>query len=393
MTETCLDTCTGIDLLTRKNLHFVLFRLPFTNEPVCLIQATGSPLCLKNFDELGNQKGFVFAPFQITEHSPLILMQPEIKVEGKKKLSHLWELPEINRITESSTHYKEKEESGEGSTFARYAKAFSAFTAPLKKKDFSKLVLSRTLTHNRKKDFSPAGAFFKACKQYENAFVYLFHSPLTGTWLGSTPEVLLANTNNTWHTMALAGTRKENTFSPEAPLHVTRLWDEKNRKEQQLVAEYIRMQLLTCGISWEESPTHTVQAGKVFHLSTDFYFTLKNNLQQERTPHHPENQLGKLIALLHPTPAVCGLPKKEAFRFILAHEGYKRKYYTGFAGWLDPQGKTDLYVNLRCMQIGKEWLTLYAGGGLLPSSEVTTEWKETEDKLQTMLEIVNNPIK
>jgi isochorismate synthase len=97
-----------------------------------------------------------------------------------------------------------------------------------------------------------------------------------------------------------------------------------------------------------------------------------------------------LLNLLHPTPAVAGLPKEEARRFILENEGYPRRYYSGFAGWLDTAGRSDLYVNLRCMHIRPHRLTLYSGGGLLPSSVMETEWRETEDKLQTMLSVIRS---
>ena len=36
------------------------------------------------------------------------------------------------------------------------------------------------------------------------------------------------------------------------------------------------------------------------------------------------------------------------------------------------------------MQISSQTYTLYAGGGLLPSSLLEEEWKETENKMQTM---------
>ena len=53
-------------------------------------------------------------------------------------------------------------------------------------------------------------------------------------------------------------------------------------------------------------------------------------------------------------------------------------------GWLDPEGDTHLYVNLRCMRIGAHAATLYAGGGILPTSVVEAEWEETKEKLKTM---------
>ena len=49
---------------------------------------------------------------------------------------------------------------------------------------------------------------------------------------------------------------------------------------------------------------------------------------------------------------------------------------------LNPDGKTDLYVNLRCMNITSEVLTLYAGGGLLASSELEVSGKRQKRKCE-----------
>ena len=131
------------------------------------------------------------------------------------------------------------------------------------------------------------------------------------------------------------------------------------------------------GIVPKEKGPYSARAGELAHLKSDFRFTL------------PDNQkLGDLINLLHPTPAVCGLPKEDAYQFILQHEGYDRSYYSGFIGWISPSGHTDLYVNLRCMNIHADTYTLFAGGGLLASSKLEEEWNETEDKMNTMRNIL-----
>ena len=107
------------------------------------------------------------------------------------------------------------------------------------------------------------------------------------------------------------------------------------------------------------------------------YFLLKNT-----------DNIGNLLQELHPTPAVCGLPKEDAFRFILENEGYDRSYYSGFIGWLDTEGHTDLYVNLRCMEIKPGETTLYAGAGILASSDIESVCTETGDKMNTMKSIL-----
>ena len=202
--------------------------------------------------------------------------------------------------------------------------------------------------------------------------IYLCHTPASGTWLGSTPEILLSGHGKEWHTVALAGTMPmQNEVMPTD-------WDKKNREEQGYVADYIRRIAKRFGNKMTEKGPYTARAGQLVHLKTDFYFLLKNT-----------DHIGDLLQELHPTPAVCGLPKEEAFRFILNNEGYDRSYYSGFTGWLDTEGHTDIYVNLRCMEIKPGEAILYAGGGILASSEVESEWVETGDKMNTMRSILH----
>ena len=82
------------------------------------------------------------------------------------------------------------------------------------------------------------------------------------------------------------------------------------------------------------------------------------------------------------------MPKKEAYHFINDNEGYSRKYYSGFIGVIDPNNTTNLFVNLRCIHFEESGYTLYAGGGLLASSNLQDEWVETEKKMHTMKNIL-----
>ena len=157
-------------------------------------------------------------------------------------------------------------------------------------------------------------------------------------------------------------------------------WSEKNIREQAFVTEYIGGCLRERGVRFTLEGPYTATAGELAHLKTDIRLRLSS-----------VEALGDILQALHPTPAVCGLPKEEAFRFILSHEGYDRSYYAGFLGRWEPEGKTALYVNLRCMQCGEgaEKIRLYAGGGILPASVCEEEWMETERKLQTMKYVIS----
>jgi isochorismate synthase len=109
------------------------------------------------------------------------------------------------------------------------------------------------------------------------------------------------------------------------------------------------------------------------HLRSDFNFVLEDT-----------RRIGELIRALHPTPAVCGLPKQQTFDFIRRNESQSRRYYSGFSGPFNPEVDTHLFVSLRCMQILDDCYCLYTAGGLLRDSEEDQEWEETEAKLETM---------
>ena len=362
-----------IDCLTRSNFSFALYRLPWTDECYFVMQTSNKIEKLSDITDLNGKKGFVIAPFCQSETLPLVLIQPDITAYDWEEITQsLTSLEYTDAIlscvtTSDSPHSALTEEE----RYDRYDAAFNRFMEPLKQKKFKKLVLSRPAFCPIEEGFSPLNTFIKACNAYPRMMIYLCHTPATGTWLGSTPEILLSGHAQNWNTVALAGTM------PISNNEETAEWSAKNQEEQALVAEYVRKIVKKHGRKMTEKGPYTARAGQLVHLKTDFHFQLKET-----------GFLGDLLKELHPTPAVCGLPKAEAYQFIPENEGYERRYYSGFIGWLDPEGPTDIYVNLRCMEIRTNQAKLYAGGGILSSSEVRSEWEETGEKLKTMKNIL-----
>jgi len=208
------------------------------------------------------------------------------------------------------------------------------------------------------------------CNAYPNAFVYLISSKEFGTWLGASPEALIESHNDHGFTMALAGT-KENLSDIE--------WKRKEYREQELVSEYILETLKLNGVkNIEVSGPYQSEAGNLVHLRSDFSFDMDGFNTYD------------LAKRLHPTPAVCGLPKKECIELIETIENrelhFSRNLYTGYLG-LVGQKKSQLYVNLRCCQIIEDYAFLYLGGGYTEDSDVLDEWNETERKSETLLNI------
>lgn len=233
-------------------------------------------------------------------------------------------------------------------------------------------MLSRNAGYTLSDSFSPLEAFITACNSYPRMMISLSHTPVSGTWIGSTPEIILSGEGNTWNTVALAG-----TMPMQGEVMPTE-WHKKEQDEQAFVSEYINKVIKKFSSKIAIKGPYTTRAGQLVHLRTDFQFGLKKT-----------SELGNLLDALHPTPAVCGLPKDKAYDFIIENESYDRKYYSGIIGWLDPNGHTTLYVNLRCLNVNGNYATLYAGGGILPSSDSNSEWEETQHKMKTIKLVIS----
>lgn len=351
-------------MLDRKK-DFVLFRHPHETQATRYTQADVGAQELAQYEALNTAEGFVFAPFTPSKACPILLIRPD-EVE-KIPIPRVRLLDAPFSIVHSPL------------SSLNYSRDFRLFHRQLETGVFDKIVLSRVEEIRVEGCLDVEKLFMKACQVYPRMFVALVSTQRSGTWLMATPETLLARHGNQWQTMALAGTMKQS--APSAPQegedrakNVQKAnWSQKNRQEQQLVARYLEAQLQGLASEIDETAPYTQQAGDLLHLRSDFTFRLK-----------PQCGLGDIVRSLHPTPAVCGLPKAEAWAFINANESAPRRYYSGFAGPVSRTSDIRLYVSLRCMELFDGGLRLYAGGGLLKDSTEEQEWEETKAKMETM---------
>lgn len=241
-----------------------------------------------------------------------------------------------------------------------------------------KVVLSRAL--NLPLDHSRLpGLFLAALEAYPQAFVALVHTPDHGTWLGATPERLLAADADTVRVDALAATRAVHDVPEDADA-----WNNKERREQALVTTGVLGELVGLGLrELHTKGPDVLHAGTVAHLRT----TVEADLGGR--------SLADVVLALHPTAAVCGTPRAQAQAHILAAERHDRRLYSGFWGPWSADGETELFVNLRCLQAGDSSATLYVGAGIVPGSDPQREWEETEHKAMTwrrLIEALPGPV-
>jgi len=252
------------------------------------------------------------------------------------------------------------------STKIEYIKQGEKLVASIRTLGIQKTVLSRI--HSLDFESEKSIALFDLLeKAYPNAFVYLFEDATLGNWIGASPEVLFQKEGNSGLTVALAATKKadENTN-----------WTVKETLEQAFVTEFIQDCLIGIGISdLELNGPYEFQAGPVKHLKTDFRFS------------NGKLSTFEIIDSLHPTPAVSGLPQKISLELIETLEKHNRELYSGYIGLVE-ENRASVYVNLRCAQIQNEKIHMYLGGGYTKDSDPEMEWKETENKSKTLLDLV-----
>ena len=332
--------------------------------------AVGKFVNVDSLKALAQHSGFVMSPFNPNGDLPITVLVPNdittYKLPKSDDTLFVEEKIYNNNCSENLSDCSCKDEQYRG-----YIERFNLFVNAVNQGELRKLVLSRKKDLTVDKVNFELKAFLKACYLYNDSYIYLCKNGSYGTWIGASPEVLLCAKGWNCMTVALAGTMpSDNNLLPDK-------WDSKNRAEQAFVADYLRKIVRNFDLSFKESGPFTVKAGKLLHLKTVFTFKMGNN-----------SNFGDILELIHPTPAVCGLPKGEALNFILKNEGYKRGYYSGFVGKLNIENETELYVNLRCMNIYNSVVTLYAGGGIVKGSVANDEWIETERKMATMHDLL-----
>ena len=346
-----------IEGIINSNLPFVVYRKPNEDLVTVVVQNSTKMYTVDTFTE----RGFVFAPFNKKEASIIFPADKtttfSITIKDFNEVSTVAKNAKVEIISDLE---KEKEQ---------HILLTEKTVAFIQQKEAEKIVISRkeTIKNNQ---FKVLESFKRMLKSYQNAMVYLWFHPNVGCWMGASPERLIHIHNNQFKTMALAAT--------QAYVNTTNVtWKQKEQQEQQFVTNYILNTIENTIDTIKVSKPFTVKAGSLLHIRTDISGELKS-----------DKKLGELVNALHPTPAVCGLPKQIATNFIVENENYHRKFYTGYLGELNMDNESNLYVNLRCMEVEYDAITLYIGGGITKDSIAEKEWNETVFKAEVMKKII-----
>ena len=317
-----------------------IFRLPF-NEKFILIHHHEAAKNVASFFPFTNGK---------TIHLQAENLEVCTSEELKSSFFEVENFPEINAELNIPLHEE-------------YLQKLEKAIEVIKQNNLPKLVISRPIA----KEISSINleeTYQLLCKKYPNTLCYLLISG-EEIWIGATPEILGKFNKKTheFFTMSLAGT-----------LPINEEWSEKEIEEQKPVTHYIS-EILKKYVTLsevEESETYNHISGNIKHLRTDFTAKIE------------DNRLEELIEELHPTPAICGIPKEFCKEKIIEIEQYNREFYAGYIK-IETEEEIYYFVNLRCAKIYKNQVIAFAGGGITALSSPEKEWRETELKSQAIL--------
>lgn len=347
-----------------NKLPFVLYKKPESDTLIGFFQKNDALFEVNDFFE----KGFVFTTFNGNQKYIIPVHQSEIVSTFREKENQNF----VDKELKLNSNFEK----------IKFTDLVSKGIQSIENNDFKKVVLSRKETVNLN-HFDLVNDFKKLLQLYPSSFVYCFFHPKVGTWLGATPELLLKAEDSVFETVSLAGTKKH-TDGNEI------IWQNKEIEEQLYVTDYIVTLLNKVASKVRVSKPYNIKAGTIWHIKTNISGVFNSSFG-----------LKKIIELLHPTPAVCGLPMDKAKDFILENENYERTFYTGYLGELNIENKTELFVNLRCMEIEIDssrklsgpaiiQAHLFMGCGITKDSIPEKEWEESVNKSMTMKRILED---
>ncbi|MBL1177142.1 isochorismate synthase [Pantanalinema sp. GBBB05] len=241
--------------------------------------------------------------------------------------------------------------------------------------ELNKVVLAHAVDVSSPVPFHLANSLYHLRHLYPDCYLFSISNGQGQTFIGASPERLIQLSDRHLVTDALAGSaaRGRTTFE-DAHFADSLLNSAKEMHEHQVVIDFITGRLIQLGLKPQRSPLRLLQLSNIQHLQTPIHASV---------PAHVH--LLDIVAELHPTPAVAGVPRDIACNIIREHEMFERSLYAAPIGWVDHQGNGEFAVGIRSALINGQEARLYAGAGIVSGSDPDRELAEIQLKLQALL--------
>ena len=265
----------------------------------------------------------------------------------------------------------------------RYLDACADALDAISRNEFQKIVLARAIDFSAETEIPAEPLFAKIRKRFaaRECTIFLFRESAEKTFLGATPEMIVGVKNGVVESEAIAGSlpnRGGNSFENDAEIGNFSS-DEKELREHRAVVDFIAEKFRSANLGELNVPEkpEILRLPNVAHLRTPI---------SARTS--AETSAFSLVKILHPTPAMCGVPAEKAFRKILETEPFSRENFAGPVGFFRANGEGFFAVGIRCAKISGKNLRLYAGAGLVSGSIPEREFSEIDAKLAAIRDLL-----
>ena len=329
-----------------------------------------------------------FASLPFDRSAPGVLEIPEFVIvadssgtwlisesEDESWRAHLEDLDDADQEVQLATEmiYRPSGES--------YAHSVAVAVERLRRKEVSKVVLARSVSGATSAPIDPASLAQRLRVREPNCTIYALPLPDGRRYVGASPELLVRRLGTSALCHPLAGTIALPPHVDPQDYHAWLLGSSKNLHEHALLADEVVATLADHYDHVEADPTPSIVTLRtVAHLGTWIRAT---GAPEESAPHGLE-----LLTWLHPTAAVGGLPRAEAYRTIRELEPLDRGHYAGPVGWVDARGDAEWWIGIRGVLVDGPRFEAWAGAGIVPESDPTSEREETRDKLASVLSSV-----
>lgn len=204
-----------------------------------------------------------------------------------------------------------------------------------------------------------------------------------GDLLSLSPERFIQSLGVEVETKPIKGTRPRGKSDCEdTQLAEALLRSPKDRAENLMIVDLLRNDLgKTCAIG-------SVRVPKLFEVESytnvhHLVSTIRGRLD------HP----GKSLDLLQgcfPGGSITGAPKLRSMEVIEEQEPQRRSAYCGSIGYIGFNGSMDTNICIRTLVAAEGQLFCWAGGGIVADSDCETEYQETFDKVNNLLQTLQN---
>ena len=259
-----------------------------------------------------------------------------------------------------------------------YLSMMAEILQKLEEKYLKKIVISRKRSITPEANFDREQYVKYLFRKYYQEYFYMFRQGEEAYWAGISPEVIIKQEGRQAVTEPLAGTRKKTSETTDYEAVRKELTSTpKDIVEHDYASFFMHDQLVGAGIGEVQIINNKTL------LETPYAFHIKSKISIDL---NPSSSFFDIIRAIYPPPTIWGIPIDKTEKTLLEAEPFDREFYTGLYGYWTFADKANIALVIRTVKVGEDSICLYAGGGIVASSDPIAEYEEAENKMLPLLD-------